>query len=702
MKKRWLFFGFSLLLALALSACNGETPEENETDLIVAVDGTMLTVRLQDEEEAHDIMDLALFNASEDSDIGEIDIEKGMLYWYPKDNEEKVPLIDIAVLEKLHAGNLDMEDARLKRNVDRLEIHDEESGAWRLLFNFALIHDDYRFDPIEQGDRPRDYQGLGARLPLLEYYGFYDGWAHYEDVPVGKDAYDAERDVHLPQTTWFKRDLIDLDSVVNDESFCQIPGEQYCFGGTLEIHLEGSIFALFESPVTYDFGWNGPVLLTLEVDAIENASLSLISAADNQNHATIDEGGTHTFSVEIDGIQALRLQITGQTGGSVTISGLTVADSEDTLIVDADAPALRNWNSAGGSAERALDDAVGVVASFNYDFYQKALAHQKRIITNQQFDEIMDEYGAVCGEAADHPDDSDNDEMWIYSASCPIREVLSISDEIVFGDDVYYSYETIVRSYLLYGYDRLPYVFFGATVGGHVRLADERIEEVILPPDMEVLQRGAFYQATSLKAVQFPDQLTTIDVAAFQYAESLEELHIPNSVTFIGNTAFHSARSLHTVTLPDGLETIEAMTFAYTESLKTIDLPEGLKTIEQSAFRSSGLKTITLPESLETIGRHAFMGTNLEQIVIPESVTTMNEGVFDHATALEEIVIEGDTLLEVLRSQPRSDDPYGVPIFQPSSTLVIYVADALVDAYRAHPSWQTLSEHIRPMSERTE
>ena len=136
-------------------------------------------------------------------------------------------------------------------------------------------------------------------------------------------------------------------------------------------------------------------------------------------------------------------------------------------------------------------------------------------------------------------------------------------------------------------------------------------KESVIPADGSVTQIAeyAFYFATGLQHIEFPQGLTSIGHNAFSQCRGLTELVIPESVTQIGITAFCYCSGLESVSLPAGLSAIGWTAFYGCTSLKEIALPAGLETVEAGLFAAcTALESVSLPESLTSIGWGAFYG----------------------------------------------------------------------------------------------
>ncbi len=691
-----------ILLVGTLSACRRD--KEEEDPIHVREKDGLLMVRTREEKDWQTVLDLGLLAGPEGTDTGEIDTDGDHVRWRLSTDEEFAPVIDLEILAGLLEGTYDHDAARLRRNIDRLETYDEEEESWRLLFNLSLVHDAHVFTPEDVDDLTLSYQGLGGRIPLLEAFGIYEGWAEHENIAAGREAFDEETGLYLPYAGFgYHRDLIDMASLTNTEGYCTIPSAQKCHGGVVKVEL-GSVGAdqgmssLIQSE---PFNHDGPV--TLEVGIMAMAEeMTFDLRLNGTSLGTIDSAGFHTFTLDDPGDKKLMLEAKGAPGDPFRIAHVHFTDDDgDTLRAYDGARLYHEWNTTN-TADRKLEGATGIVASFNYNNYEARLGRVERFLPNRTYDEIIAEHAAVCGEKAPHPADPDDEDMWVFAGDCPIIEVKGKGDEIVYEDEVYFTYATVVREYRFLGFERMPYVFFGTGPTGITLFADDTIAEAVLPEDMETLPRGAFHNASRLERVVLPENLVTIDTAAFQYAAALQEIILPESLRKINDTAFYQALSLEELHVPAGVESIGPQAFAYTENLKEITLPESLETLGVGAFSGSGIETLTIPSGLTAIERMLFARSDIRELVLPKNIETIYQGAFDATTKLETLVIERDEVVPLRRSgyHHGQQDEWAQAFFNTNEDVRIYVPDEVLSDYLAHPSWQSMKAHLHPLSER--
>lgn len=163
--------------------------------------------------------------------------------------------------------------------------------------------------------------------------------------------------------------------------------------------------------------------------------------------------------------------------------------------------------------------------------------------------------------------------------------------------------------------------------------------EVVLPPSIEVIDGGAFYQ-TKITKINFPESLTWLGMFAFhgcnlqgditlpdnceldcrgdQFASNwkLKSVHLPKNCTIIPEGIFNSCYELERVTVPAGVTTIEMDAFQSCLKLKAIELPEGLTAILEDAFCSCvSIKEIVLPSTMRFLGGTCFNNTHISSVV---------------------------------------------------------------------------------------
>ncbi len=144
-----------------------------------------------------------------------------------------------------------------------------------------------------------------------------------------------------------------------------------------------------------------------------------------------------------------------------------------------------------------------------------------------------------------------------------------------------------------------------------------REKNIKIPNSIKKIGIGAFWNCTSLIAVEIPNGLEIIGGDAFYYCHNLKSLNIPKSVQIIGNDPF-AACPLLTLTnespnfiLNEGVlynkEKDTLIHYPINNSSKKFVIPDGVKYIGKHAFYNCiNLKSITIPQSVLCIENNAF------------------------------------------------------------------------------------------------
>ena len=167
------------------------------------------------------------------------------------------------------------------------------------------------------------------------------------------------------------------------------------------------------------------------------------------------------------------------------------------------------------------------------------------------------------------------------------------------------------------------------------------LQHIEFPQGLTSIGDSAFNQCRGLTELVIPESVTQIGIAAFCYCSGLESVSLPAGLSAIGWTAFYGCTSLKEIALPAGLETVEAGLFAFCSALERVSLPESITSIGWGAFYGcTALREIELPANLAQIEQQAFQGcSSLGSIVIPEGVTQIGERAFQDCASLESVVI---------------------------------------------------------------
>ena len=144
----------------------------------------------------------------------------------------------------------------------------------------------------------------------------------------------------------------------------------------------------------------------------------------------------------------------------------------------------------------------------------------------------------------------------------------------------------------------------------------EKLQSVVIPETVEVIEQNAFAECHNLKSVICYGALKKIELRAFENNTSLSEFVLHN-----------------------GVESIDLYAFVLDKQLKSIDLGGMLDSTSEGTFRDTGLESIVA--DMRDIGPQTFMEcTNLKEVHITKRVERIQRGAFLVCTALESICIE--------------------------------------------------------------
>lgn len=121
------------------------------------------------------------------------------------------------------------------------------------------------------------------------------------------------------------------------------------------------------------------------------------------------------------------------------------------------------------------------------------------------------------------------------------------------------------------------------------------LEEIILPPGLEVIRYNAFCGCVALRGVDIPQSVRRIEGCAFMGC-AFTEIQLPEDIATIEEFTFCDCHQLKKITIPEGVTKINAGAFQYCDSLEEVILPKNLKNIGVSAFNGcTALKHILIP-----------------------------------------------------------------------------------------------------------
>ena len=220
------------------------------------------------------------------------------------------------------------------------------------------------------------------------------------------------------------------------------------------------------------------------------------------------------------------------------------------------------------------------------------------------------------------------------------------------------------------------------------------IRHLVIKDGVTSVGAFAFWFASSLEDVRFPESLVRIGDHAFWGSESLAEVYVPAGVTTIEDYAFGQCWSLSRIRVAEKNANYcsDALGVLYSKDMTTLvqvppalegsyTVPNSVLVIAKGGFFGSSLTSVTLPEGLTTIEDRGFANNLLTHISLPKNVATIGEDAFD-AYLLQTIsVAKGNAYY--------ASDAYGV-LYSKDFTKLIAVPHAANLGFYTLP--ETLTE----------
>lgn len=150
------------------------------------------------------------------------------------------------------------------------------------------------------------------------------------------------------------------------------------------------------------------------------------------------------------------------------------------------------------------------------------------------------------------------------------------------------------------------------------------------------------------------------------------------SVTSIGENAFYNCSSLTAINIPEGVTSIKEYAFYDCIGLTAISIPKGVTTIKYGTFQGcSGLTAISIPEGVTEIKTSAFQGcSGLTTINIPKSVTTIERQAFNYCSSLADIYYYASKPAYIYDNSFSENTYSGCTLHVPYGTMKAYRASA--------------------------
>ena len=193
----------------------------------------------------------------------------------------------------------------------------------------------------------------------------------------------------------------------------------------------------------------------------------------------------------------------------------------------------------------------------------------------------------------------------------------------------------------------------------------------------------------ALKCIVLSYGITAIAEGCFSYCYRLAMLALPDTVEAMGGICFSDCDGLKVALMSNALTTTSSY-FDGVESLSYVKLPNSLQTMRYLFSGNTAIEEVDLPSTLTALLSSAFSGArSLRNIDVPVGVASLSSSVFSNCYGLDYIVFRR-TAPPTLNSSTFA----GL-----SQTVIIYVPDESVEAYKAATNWSVYAEQIHPLSE---
>lgn len=179
-------------------------------------------------------------------------------------------------------------------------------------------------------------------------------------------------------------------------------------------------------------------------------------------------------------------------------------------------------------------------------------------------------------------------------------------------------------------------------LGGFVSC--KRLERVVLPAQLGVLGRRAFFGCKKLLTVTMPNSLFNIRDGAFTDCHRMEINRLPACLDDVGPYAFLNCRSLNVRELPADIRIVRDYAFSHCASIRIDCLPPRLNHVGRGAFEHcSSMRLQEIKGDIRVLDERVFTGcTQLRLCRLPASMTEIRESAFEGCIEL------------VLRELPKS------------------------------------------------
>ena len=210
-----------------------------------------------------------------------------------------------------------------------------------------------------------------------------------------------------------------------------------------------------------------------------------------------------------------------------------------------------------------------------------------------------------------------------------------------------------------------------------------RIDSLVLPASLEIVNEYSFYYCNKLQSVSFAEDSNINDIKgySFYHCPELEDVSFPEGLIYIRTSAFQDCDKLEEIVLPDSLTSLSGSSFAGCDKLANVKLGKGLvssigyssafydtpveafeidddhpylSTQDGILFNKDASKILCypsahegteyeIPSTVTSMAEYAFRGANkLQEVTTPSGLTSIAYAAFQYCSGLNTITFGGN------------------------------------------------------------
>lgn len=195
------------------------------------------------------------------------------------------------------------------------------------------------------------------------------------------------------------------------------------------------------------------------------------------------------------------------------------------------------------------------------------------------------------------------------------------------------------------------------------------ITSLTLPESLVAIGDYAFEACIELTSINLPANVTSVGKGAFRETGLTNQLY--NSHVF----AFMPRNFAGAFAVPEGITHIASNAFTDCVDLTAITFPASLTYIGFDSFWNTRLSEVVIPEGVDTISTWAFEQIpTLHKVTLPSTLKKLDEKAFYYCTALDTIIVNAETPLEIVENVFDDVDIATCKLFVPTASIALYEA----------------------------